>query len=100
MRLVKLTLFAAIAVAACYPQAKPQSLDVAGGPIPMHVLMQSPADTETELQVICLFRSSPVNTLHGSLIEGNEKLNGLLDRIRKPNLFRGELERRCWSRRP
>lgn len=91
MRFVKLTLSTVIALATCYSQAKPQSLDVAGGPIPMHVLMQGPADTETELQVICLFRSSPVNTLHGSLIEGNEKLNGLLDRIRKPNLFRGEL---------
>jgi hypothetical protein len=41
--------------------------------------------------VICLFRSPPVNTLHGSLAEMNEKLKGLLDHIRKPELFRGEL---------
>jgi len=55
------------------------------------VLAQSPADTKTELQVICLFRSAPENTLHGSLVETNEKLKGLLDRVRKPDLFRGEL---------
>jgi hypothetical protein len=57
----------------------------------VQVLAQSPADTTTDLQVICLFRSSPVNTLHGSLVETNEKLRGLLDRIRNPSLFRGEL---------
>jgi len=50
-----------------------------------------PAETDTELQVICLFRSSPVNTLHGALTETNEKLKGLLDRVRSPRLFRGEL---------
>ncbi len=59
--------------------------------LPVHVLMQSPADTPADLQIICLFRSSPENTLHGSLIETNEKLHGLLDRIRKPGLFGGEL---------
>jgi hypothetical protein len=32
-----------------------------------------------------------VNTLHGSLVEANEKLKGLLDRLRKPELFRGDL---------
>jgi hypothetical protein len=57
----------------------------------MRVLAQSPAETTTDFQVICLFASSPVNTLHGSLIETNEKLKGLLDQIRKPDLFRGEL---------
>ncbi len=57
----------------------------------MQVLAQSPADTKTDLQVICLFRSSPLNTLHGSLVEMNQKLKGLLERIRKPELFRGEL---------
>jgi hypothetical protein len=41
--------------------------------------------------VICLFRSSPQNALHGSLTEINEKLGGLLDRIRRPDSFRGEL---------
>jgi hypothetical protein len=59
--------------------------------IPIRVLVQSPADTETDLQVICLFRSSPENTLHGALTETNEKLKGLLDRVRSPDLFRGEL---------
>ena len=65
--------------------------DVSGAPVPIHILAQSPADTTTELQVICLFRSAPENTLHGSLTETDEKLKGLLDRIRKPDLFRGEL---------
>jgi hypothetical protein len=59
--------------------------------LPVNILMQSPANTNTDLQIICLFRSAPENTLHGSLIETNEKLHGLLDRIRKPELFGGEL---------
>jgi hypothetical protein len=71
-----------------YAQA---TIDITHAPIPMQILVQSPADTITDLQVICLFRSSPANTLHGSLAEMNEKLKGLLDRIRKPELFRGEL---------
>jgi hypothetical protein len=60
-------------------------------PIPIQVLEQGPAATTTELQIICLFQSSPSNTLHGSLIEIDEKLTGLLNRIRTPALFRGEL---------
>jgi hypothetical protein len=72
-------------------RSQPTSINIAGAPIPIEVLAQSPAETKTDLQVICLFRSSPVNTLHGSLLEVNEKLNGLLERIRKPELFRGEL---------
>jgi hypothetical protein len=72
-------------------QTAPLRMDVANAPIPMHVLVQSAAETATDLQVICLFRSSPENTLHGSLVETNEKLHGLLDRLRNPDLFRGEL---------
>jgi Cytosol aminopeptidase family, N-terminal domain len=68
----------------------PKEIPIHGAPIPMRVLVQSPADTVTDLQVICLFESSPENTLHGSLTELNEKLHGLLDQIRKPTLFRGE----------
>jgi hypothetical protein len=71
--------------------AQPAVVDIPNAPVPMQVLTQSPAETTTDLQVICLFRSSPMNTLHGSLIETNEKLKGLLDRVRKPDLFRGEL---------
>ena len=59
--------------------------------LPVTVLKQSPAETKTELQIICLFHSSPQNTLHGSLVETNEKLQGLLDGIRKPGLFGGEV---------
>ena len=59
--------------------------------LPVNVLTQSPAETQTELQIICLFQSSPENTLHGSLVETNDKLHGLLDQIRKPGLFSGDL---------
>jgi len=60
-------------------------------PVAIDVLAQGPADTNTDLQVICLFRSAPENTLHGSLIETNEKLKGLLEHVRSDKLFRGEL---------
>jgi hypothetical protein len=61
-------------------------------PVPkVIVLVQSPAETKTDLQIFCLFRSSPMNPLHGSLIEINEKLHGLLDQLRTPGLFNGDL---------
>jgi len=47
-------------------QTPPAVIDIANAPIPIQVLLQSPADTETDMQVICLFRSSPVNTIHGA----------------------------------
>jgi len=72
-------------------QAKPAALQVSNAPVPTRILVQSPAETDTELQIMCLFESAPENTLHGSLVEANEKLKGLLDKIRKPALFRGEL---------
>jgi Cytosol aminopeptidase family, N-terminal domain len=71
--------------------AKPAEIRIANAPIPVRVLVQSPADTDTDLQIICLFKSDPENTFHGSLVETNDKLKGLLDKIRKPTLFRGEL---------
>jgi hypothetical protein len=74
-----------------HAQTQPAPIDIPNAPIPIQVLVQSPADTNTDLQAICLFRSSPLNTLHGSLVETNEKLKGLLDRVRNPKLFRGEL---------
>jgi hypothetical protein len=58
---------------------------------PADVLAQGPADADTDLQIICLFHSDPSNTLHGSLIEMNQKLQGLLDHVRTPSLFAGEL---------
>jgi hypothetical protein len=72
-------------------QTQPAAMDIANAPIPMHILMQSPAETDTELQVICLFSSSSAKTLHGSLVETNEKLKGLLEHVRSSRLFRGEL---------
>lgn len=71
-------------------QSKPTEIRIAKAPIATRVLVQSPDKTETELQIICLFESAPQNTFHGSLVETNEKLKGLLDKIRKPSLFRGE----------
>ena len=58
---------------------------------PVKVLVQSPADTQVDLQIICLFRSSPENTLHGALAEIDQKLHGALTRIRTPDRFGGEL---------
>jgi hypothetical protein len=69
----------------------PAALPVANATIPTRVLSQSPAETVTELQIICLFRSEASNGLHGALTETNEKLNGLLDKLRKPELFAGDL---------
>jgi hypothetical protein len=76
-----------------WAQSKPAVIDIADGPIPVRVLVQSPVDADTDLQIICLFQSSPANTLHGSLAEANEKLKGLLDRVRSPKLFRGGARR-------
>src|SRR5271170_676154 len=78
-------------VGAAVAQAKPAEIQVPGALIPTRILVQGPAETVTELQTICLFASAPENTLHGSLLEINEKLKGLLEQIRKPTLFRGEL---------
>jgi hypothetical protein len=64
---------------------------IAAPVLPVSVLTQSPADTKTDLQIICLFNSLPADTLHGSLVEIDEKLHGLLDQIRKPGLFNGDL---------
>jgi Cytosol aminopeptidase family, N-terminal domain len=67
------------------------SLQARTAAFPVQVLVQSPADTTTELQIICLFESAPENALHGSLVEINQKLQGLLEQIRTPALFRGDL---------
>jgi Cytosol aminopeptidase family, N-terminal domain len=93
-----LMLFCAISIASAqtspnqaHALATGQMLHVQQSGFPVDVLVQGPADTETELQIICLFHSEPSNTLHGSLIEMNQKLQGLLDRVRTPSLFTGEL---------
>jgi Cytosol aminopeptidase family, N-terminal domain len=85
---MKLALLIGLCAAA---QVPPAAIDIANAPIPLRVLAQGPAEAVTDLQVICLCHSSPENTLHGSLIEIDEKLKGLLTRIRKPDLFRGDL---------
>jgi hypothetical protein len=55
------------------------------------VLVQSPAETVTDLQIICLFAPEKQNALRGALAEINERLKGLPDQIRQPTLFQGEL---------
>jgi hypothetical protein len=77
--------------AIAWTQDNPAVINIADAPIPIRVLAQSPAVADTYLQVVCLFRSSPVNKLQGALAEINDKLTGLLDRVRSPQLFRGEL---------
>jgi hypothetical protein len=71
-------------------QKKPMEFQVLHALVATRVLVQSPAETDTELQIICLFASAPENTLHGSLVETNEKLKGILDKLRTPEFFRGE----------
>jgi hypothetical protein len=71
--------------------AESQVLTVSNASFPVEVLVESPAATRTELQAICLFRSDPDNTFHGSLTEIDQKLGGLLSQIRKANLFSGAL---------
>jgi len=69
----------------------PTEIQIPNAPIATRVLVQSPAETYTDLQIICLFQSVPENAFHGSLVETNGQLKGLLDKIRSPALFRGEL---------
>ena len=77
--------------AAFFVVAVPALSQQGGARFPVEVLVQSPAGTQTELQVICLFRSEPANTLHGSLTELDQELGGLLTQIRKESLFTGAL---------
>jgi hypothetical protein len=90
MKFAALTVFL-IPLIAAPARAQPAVIDVARVPIPIRILVQSPADTTTDLQVICLFGSAPENALHGSLVEADQKLNGLIGRVRKPELFRGDV---------
>lgn len=67
------------------------AFQVRGSSVPVQVLVQGPAETNTELQIVCLFQSAPENSLHGSLVDINQKLQGLLEQLRTPALFRGDL---------
>jgi hypothetical protein len=59
--------------------------------LPVSVVSQGPSDSDTDLLVFCLFRSSPRNKLSASLVETDNKLHGLLTAVRRPGLFNGEL---------
>jgi hypothetical protein len=93
MRLFSVFVFLEVFLHLTRLQAEHAGVEISGVPPPIRVLAQSPADTTTQLQVICLFRSSPVNVVHGSLTETNEKLSGLLDRV-KSRRCSGASERR------
>ena len=71
------------------PIAESQVLTVSNASFPVDVLVESPAATKTDLQAICLFQSDPSHTFHGSLMEIDQKLGGLLSQIHKSNLFSG-----------
>jgi hypothetical protein len=102
LTLLVLLVLISISTSLCGPVARAQTTDAANlskvamfqgrsSSITTQVLLQSLAGTDTELPIICLFESTPENTLHGSLAEVNERLQGVLDQIRNPALFRGEL---------
>jgi hypothetical protein len=59
--------------------------------LPVPVLSQHPSESDTDLLVFCLFRSSPRNKLMASLVDTDSKLHGLLTEVRRPGLFNGEL---------
>jgi hypothetical protein len=71
---------------------QPAPIDIADVPVPLWILAQSPAETAMAME-IGLFRSSPENTLHDSLIGMNEKPKGLLEDVRKPDLIVNETRR-------
>src|ERR1700689_3973554 len=71
--------------------AESQVLTVSNASFPVDVLVESPAVTKTDLQAICFFQSDPSHTFHGSLMEIDQKLGGLLRQLHKSNLFSGAL---------
>ena len=66
-------------------------LPVPGKPIPVDVFVESPAAAPGDLQIICLFASTPENKLEASLAVLDTKLSGALTTVRTPQLFRGTL---------
>ncbi len=78
------------AAAAMLAQAPPAAVRVQGG-FPVDLLVQSPAATKTELQIVCLFHADTETKFQGSLAEIDEKLGGLLTQIHRQSLFAGNL---------
>jgi hypothetical protein len=56
-------------IAGTAAQSMPAEIPIQGPPIPTRVLVQSPVETVTELQIVCLSESTPDNLLHGALAE-------------------------------
>jgi len=66
-------------------------LSVPNAALPVDVLVEAPSGAPGELQVICLFASTPENKLQASLAVMDARLNGTLTKLRSQNLFRGTL---------
>lgn len=66
-------------------------LPVAGAEIPVDVLVEAPSVAQGDLQIICLFASTPSNKLMASLATLDGQLDGALSEVRTPSLFRGTL---------
>jgi hypothetical protein len=75
----------------CFGQTAVANAPANAAAVNVTVVAQSPAETKTELQIFCLFAAGSGNLLNGSLAETNQKLHGLLEQVRKPGLFNGEL---------
>lgn len=66
-------------------------LPVPGKAIPVNVFVEAPAAAPGDLQIVCLFASTPENKLEASLALLDTKLSGALTTVRSSNLFRGDL---------
>jgi Cytosol aminopeptidase family, N-terminal domain len=56
------------------------------------VLVQSPGETDTDLQVITLFESAPQKPLQGTLAQLDERLRGLLTQLRESGEFKAQFK--------
>jgi hypothetical protein len=68
------------------------------------VLAQSPADTVTDLQVVCLFQPTSGGALQGALAKLDTKTHGLLSDLRptqpsQPIRFHADTSAKRWSSR-
>jgi len=75
--------------------AKVQETSVAATQgVTVKVRMQGPYDMQTPLQVVCFFRHKPAgDTAQGAAVELDERLGGLITRLRNGGAFEGrELE--------
>lgn len=92
MHLSRLVLLAtALACTAAAQTPEGTRLPVPGKAIPIDVFVEAPAAAPGDLQIVCLFASTPQNKLEASLALLDTKLSGALTTVRSSNLFRGTL---------